>query len=223
MIDWLNDNSGAIQAFAVVALVVVTGVYVWFTRQMVREMREQRLGEDRPYLLIDVTNAGELEWHKPEGEEQQANFWLHTYPLSLVCRIHNAGRHVAKEVEVTALHPGISFAGLGRGFLLPGDTWETDVKAVPRWLDFLADGPVGLSKWLEAHGASLPEPGPGGYDAGVVAFCRDIHNVDWATCLVFTMVRSEDFEGEISHELYFLGQHLIRLRKERGIFLRGAT
>lgn len=222
MIDWLNDNSGAIQAFAVVALVVVTGAYAWFTRRMVREMRQQRLAEDRPYLLIDVANAGELEWHEPKGEEEQAKFWLHTYPLSLVCRIHNAGRHVAKEVEVTALHPGVWFAARGKGFLLPGDTWETDVKSSMSLTHIMGGEPLGLSKWLEAHGASLPEPGAGQYDAGVVAFYRDIHNVDWATCLVFTLIESK-INGETTRQAWFLGQHLIRLKKERGILLRGTA
>ncbi len=68
MIDWLNDNSGAIQALSVIVLIMVTGYYAWKTkdirqaterqadasRDITNEMREQRLAEQIPLLLIDL-------------------------------------------------------------------------------------------------------------------------------------------------------------------------
>ena len=76
MIDWLNDNSGAVQAISVGVLAVVTAIYAWRTwsisnatekqaeasRAMADEMREQRLLTMRPIVLLsplaDETEPG---------------------------------------------------------------------------------------------------------------------------------------------------------------------
>ncbi len=57
MIDWLNDNSGAVQAVSVAVLAFVTASYAWFTRQMVNEMRESRSAQTRPYVVVDIENT----------------------------------------------------------------------------------------------------------------------------------------------------------------------
>ncbi len=68
MIDWLNDNTGAVQAISVAVLAVVTAIYAWRTWsiskatekqaaasvRMTEEMREQRLAEHMPLLLVDL-------------------------------------------------------------------------------------------------------------------------------------------------------------------------
>jgi hypothetical protein len=43
MIAWLNENSGAVTALATVALVAVTGWYVYLTKLLVRLQQEPRL------------------------------------------------------------------------------------------------------------------------------------------------------------------------------------
>jgi len=53
VIDWLNDNSGAVQAIATATLVVVTAVYAWSTHRMAREMAETRRGSLRPIIGIN--------------------------------------------------------------------------------------------------------------------------------------------------------------------------
>ncbi len=41
VIDWLNDNSSAIQAASIIVLAIVTGMYVLFTRQIARASERQ--------------------------------------------------------------------------------------------------------------------------------------------------------------------------------------
>lgn len=66
LVDWLNDNSAAVQAVTTVVLVIVTGYYAALTRRMVREAeRSQRpyvyfelFGEGGNYLELGVSNYG---------------------------------------------------------------------------------------------------------------------------------------------------------------------
>jgi len=114
MTDWLNDNSGAVQAFAVCALVVVTAAYAWFTWRMSREMREQRLALERPALLLDIANVEKVEWEHSKSESKE-----YTYPKTVVCKIHNAGHHAAIEVRVEVKHPGAAYQRGGKKGLPP--------------------------------------------------------------------------------------------------------
>lgn len=222
MTDWFSSNEAAVQAIssiiqgvAVIALVAVTGVYAYFTRRMARELREQTLAQDRPGLLIDLANAEEIEWHEPKGEEEQADPWLHMHPKTFICRIHNAGRHAAKEVAVTVMHPSVTYDAPRKGFLLPEDTWETSVRCVPSVRGVLE--PCGLSKWVEAQGPTVPKPPPTLSDTGVVVYYRDIHDVDWATYLVFVVVKAREVltQEETAREVLVRDQRLIRAKHRR--------
>ena len=58
MIDWLNDNSGAVQAVSVVILAVVTGIYAWrtwsisnATEKQVEASRKMAEGVLRPVIV----------------------------------------------------------------------------------------------------------------------------------------------------------------------------
>jgi hypothetical protein len=66
-IDWLNDNSGAVQALGSITPVVVTavlvgvtGVYAWSTRRMAREMADTRRDSLRPIIGIRQLAAPNL-------------------------------------------------------------------------------------------------------------------------------------------------------------------
>jgi hypothetical protein len=228
MIDWLNDNSGAVQALAVLALVLVTALYASFTRRMVREMREQRLAEGRPDLLIDVAEIRDPEWYLREAQNEKCQAEVEPYAFpDVVCRIHNAGRHVAKEVAVTVMNPSNGYNAPRRGFLLPGDTWETSVTA---YRDAPAEFEAcGLSKWRAEQGDRVPKPKPprlppGAFgatgfvpfpDTGVVVYYRDIHDADWATYLIFAVIHIKDATTArlVRRDLLLGDQRRIRLKR----------
>lgn len=50
VLEWLNTNSAAVQACSTVALLVVTAVYVLFTKTLADEARRSQ----RPYVFVDV-------------------------------------------------------------------------------------------------------------------------------------------------------------------------
>ena len=52
MIDWLNSNSGAVNAVLAAILVVITGVYAYLTRRQVLESKELREMTIRPALVV---------------------------------------------------------------------------------------------------------------------------------------------------------------------------
>ena len=52
MIDWLNSNSGAVNAILAAILVVITGVYAYLTRRQVLESKELREMTIRPALVV---------------------------------------------------------------------------------------------------------------------------------------------------------------------------
>ena len=52
MIDWLNSNSGAVNAILAAILVVITGVYAYLTRRQVIESKELREITIRPALVV---------------------------------------------------------------------------------------------------------------------------------------------------------------------------
>jgi hypothetical protein len=214
MIDWLNDNSGAVQAVAVLALVLITAIYAGFTWRMVNELRRQRLAQDRPDLLIHVEVAGD--WHepRPDDEQSQAKPWLHTYPKNLDCHVYNAGRHAAKEVFVTIVHPGVLFKSPRKGFLVPGETWHTGVSADPI-LEYVSDRvPQGLSEWLAAEAEGRQESVGNSYDAGAVVLYCDIHDVPWATYLVLGLMEVRDeTKGKVTDRYLLPGrQRITRLK-----------
>jgi len=64
VIDWLNDNSGAIQAASAAVLALTLIAVAYYARQtryqaeasvrMANEMTEQRLAADQPLLILDI-------------------------------------------------------------------------------------------------------------------------------------------------------------------------
>ena len=107
MIDWLNDNSGAVQAIAVVVLVLVTAVYAILTwriagaarRQadasveMARQMREQRLFTSRPIVLL-------FPLAEERGQEGIRLALEGPLPDSTPVRLTNVGPGIAVAVNV---------------------------------------------------------------------------------------------------------------------------
>ena len=52
--DWLNSNSGAVNAILVAILVVITGIYAYQTHRQVRESKAYREMATRPFLSVTI-------------------------------------------------------------------------------------------------------------------------------------------------------------------------
>ena len=82
MVDFLNTNSGAIQAISTVALVIITGLYVYFTWKSVRTMKKAEEERNRPRVILYI---------------QQRENWLNFIDLI----VGNYGLDIAREVKFT--------------------------------------------------------------------------------------------------------------------------
>jgi hypothetical protein len=49
-VQWIGNNAAAVQAISTVALLFVTGVYVWFTKTLADQARRNQ----RPYVYMDI-------------------------------------------------------------------------------------------------------------------------------------------------------------------------
>ena len=97
-----------------------------------------------------------------------------------------------------------------KGFLLPGETWEVSIHAKAH--SEVTSGELeGLDGWLEGQGE------PAGWfhdeftDSGVVVYYHDVHNVAWATYVLFMARRSEDEPEPI---ICWSEQRRIRLKEK---------
>lgn len=175
-IDWLNDNSGAVQAFLAMALLMTTVVYAVYSGRLVSETRKMRLDEDRPHLLVDIPEQTEIEWKHSvdQSDPEQA------YPQSLVCRIVNAGRGPGKEIALRAEHEAMSYRQVVKDFLAPGEEWQVTITAFPAARELSERPPGWASLMRELTGGKYETPV---YDCGIVVTCRDMHDRNWLTYL----------------------------------------
>jgi hypothetical protein len=229
MIDWLNDNSGAVQGLAAIASVLVllglAAMTFWYAKrtghmaeatrrqadasaEMVREMREQRLSEERPNLLLHVENADRLNWAFPHGAGSEDIYAM--YPTALTCTVHNAGRAPAKELSLTLLHPHMGFQTVWKGYLLVNETWTPHpfVEAAPLAQALSGEEPVSLSAWLRKQGAE-PNPVGDSYDAALVVAYRDIGGLPWATYLILGLSTRTDGRFLRDDTRYFTKRELV--------------
>jgi len=193
VIDWLNDNTGAVQAISVAVLALVTAVYAWRTwtistasdRQakasveMTREMREQRLSQDKPILVLDILREKTREaWEWDNQSEQwidpESGLASRDWRLPpLVIRVYNAGRGAAVQPGVTFFHPPEQYDIRRRGSLLAGEAWEVRLPPTPM-SENLKPAPWEIDL-REQLGAPT--------DAWAVALCKDINGKAWASAL----------------------------------------
>ncbi len=112
MIDWLNDNTGGVQAIAVVALVITTAFYAWRTWsissatekqaeasvEIARETQAARMDAVRPVIDIGVNPFA-----KP-GYELLKEALSEQPPKALRCTLRNVGvgpaLNVAYDIQV---------------------------------------------------------------------------------------------------------------------------
>lgn len=217
MIDWLNDNSGAVQAISVAVLAVVTAVYAIATMKignattkqaeasvrMTEEMREQRLAEHMPLLLVDLLdyNTGGM---KP-GPERRVD---DCYPASLSFRVTNVGDGPAIDVEMAVVHSQVHYwRSATKGYLLTEEPLDYDTSE-----SIYPPSGRGLSDCLR----ECQVPIQADYNLGFVARYRDIHERVWLAWM--SMEYDSDLGGDDNREVIWWiehqSQHVVKLADE---------
>jgi hypothetical protein len=111
-IGWLNDNSGAVQAFLVLALVLATGYYAWKARdaakqterqaeasaKMAAEMRRSREDGSRPVLDIQQIQQAEFGTGPDAMLEVVAQL---THDDHVWCKLKNIGKGPALNIRAS--------------------------------------------------------------------------------------------------------------------------
>jgi len=186
------------QVILMALLVVVTSIYAWRTFaissatrkqadasvKMVEEMREQRLSEARPYLLIRLADEF-VQWDNTEQGKRPTKFQV---------TIRNVGKGPAKNLWAAMWGTMKVYFGDRKGYLAPDEEWKTDISR-------LNTGGVemGIYKkgWLPELTEIIKQDDPG----TVAVKYQDIHEHAWATYLILERhvdVEAYVIEGEQS-------------------------
>ena len=198
MFDWLNDNSGAVQAIAVIALAAITLLYAWrthaistATRRQAEEIRQQRLDERRPVLLIDLANyRGKMA--RPSSED--------AYPDEIKARVTNVGSGPAIDIDVAAIHPKARYGrNQARGYLLPNESMEYETEK-----SFYRPSGRRLADLLQDCGVEANSD----HSVGLVARYRDELERPWIAWMALEYDwMTEDEEGQVIWQLLKTEQH----------------
>ena len=183
----LNASDG-IQIGVGVVLTLTLGAVLWYacearkqakaSAQMVEEIREQRMAQDEPWLILDIADQKLADYHEWD-EQNQTLKHKHTgeevkpWPLpDCTVRVHNAGRAAAVSVEACYLEAENHYLHSPRGFILQGETCSLELSGFPA---FYGRRPL----WREEplHRLSLSRPGC------VLVRYYDVHGRAWASYL----------------------------------------
>ena len=137
--------------------------------KMAKEMREQRLSEARPYLLLRLHDES-VRWDPELGIPELDPPTNGRFTVTIV----NAGKGPAIDLRAGLWRPDRSPFWDTKGYLVSGDEWKAVILGLP---------PVGGAlEWLPELSKLVKRPEP-----GVVAVeYKDVHNRKWASylCLV---------------------------------------
>ncbi len=192
------DTPQTIEIIILFALVLVTTVYVKRTAdiakatkeqaeasvKMAEEMKEQRLGEARPYLLLrlDLEPNELLQWDTYQGKTPTGEFTV---------IIRNAGKGPAINLWAARWSHETSCFGDSKGYLAPNEEWVTGIsKASTSAIE------LGFEKdiWLPELRKVIENKYP-----GIVAVkYGDIHHRTWASYLC--LERHVDIEAFVMEE-----------------------
>ena len=180
------------------ALVLITCVYAMRTvdiakanRGMAEEMREQRLSEARPYLLLRL-NSEAVQWDKDEKGKLP--------PSEFDITIRNVGKGPAINLWAARWSHENSFFGDSKGYLAPNEEWVTGISKAPT---------LGIELGFE-KGIWLPELREvieNKYPGIVAVKYNDIHHRAWASYLC--LERHVDVEWFVMEEY----QNIVELKK----------
>ena len=131
--------------------------------EMAEEMREQRLSEARPYLLIKLADEL-LQWDDIEQDRRPHKFEV---------TIRNVGRGPAINLWAALWHSkNTYFAGDSKSYLVAGEEWQTNISR----LDTRIPHKEG---WLPQLSQMIKEN-----HAGIIAVeYQDVHKRKWASYL----------------------------------------
>ena len=172
------DAAQGIQILITFTLVGVTLAYVKRTADIARaakeqaeasvkmaeEMREQRLSEAQPYLLLRL-KARVVQWDSIEQDKHR--------PTEFEITIQNVGKGTATDLYAALWHPHKSrFVGESKGFLVPNEDWETTIS---RFTTLIEEKEGWLPKLRDIVEQNK---------TGIIAVeCKDVHKRTWVSYL----------------------------------------
>jgi hypothetical protein len=191
MIDWLNSNSGAVQAIATGVLVVVTLAYVMLTAiqakasgKMAKEMREQRLALDRPNLLVGFLKTVPPNHRYVAGQSTEEE--LARFPDELSFTVYNDGPGPAKMLAASC-H---DFLSEHRDYLLSKEPWACTLggHGVPSTIQAM----LGTDDDSQAIDQGL---------TSIIITYSDVHDRRWETHLKLSEMRDDTGSMEEPNEM----------------------
>ena len=171
------------------ALVLITCIYAMRTvdiakanREMAEEIREQRLSEARPYLLMRLDGEA-VQWDKDEqGKPPSREFTI---------TIRNVGKGPAINLWAALWGPKTTYFGDNKGYLAPSEEWQTTISRVSTSMVELE---IEKEGWLPELEKVITQKYP-----GIVAVkYNDIHRRTWVSYLCFE--RHVDVESYVLEE-----------------------
>lgn len=151
-----------------VGLVGATVVYALLTFTQAREMREQRLSEARPYLLMRLEDLVKL-----EGDfDKLINAEEYEIPSNFKIRIRNEGTGPAINIIAAFWRSDNAFPFQPKGYLAPQEEWSTTISTLRIDVDE-------IEMWLP----ELREIVKYDYPGTIAIEYRDIHERTWVTYL----------------------------------------
>ena len=160
------DTSETLEIAALTTLVLITAWYAMQTTSMAKEMREQRLSEAQPYLLLrlNLEKAELLQWEDYKSERRATEF-----PVT----IHNAGKGPALNLWAALWHRGKTyFVGDSKGYLAPNEEWQVTISRLNTGIEEKEGWLPQLSKMIKEN------------EAGIIAVeYQDVHKRKWASYL----------------------------------------
>lgn len=165
----------AIEPTILFVLVLVTAMYVKRTAEMAKEMKEQRLSEARPYLLLRLADEF-VQWDKIEPDKHPSREFKVT--------IRNAGKGPAINLEASLWHSTKVHPNEHKGYLAPNEEWEATIHRISIG--------IGDMTWLPELKEHIRYDDP-----GVVAVkYQDIHKRNWVSYLC--LERHVDIEAFVT-------------------------
>ena len=161
-----SEKVGITTAISTVALAVVTSIYAWHTRTMAGEMKEQRLSEAKPYLLVRLTN--EFEKWPPSNN-------------SIGVTIMNEGKGPAINVQASLWNPRVIHPFATKGYLASGEEWQVNLSTLDTGIPY--EGKPWLSELKDVIENSNTEV--------IVINYHDIHKRGWLSYSSFVLLETD--------------------------------
>lgn len=153
--------------------------------KMAKEMKEQRLSEAQPHLLLRLEGDA-VQWDEIGDKKPSSEF-------SVIIR--NEGKGTATNLRASLWNPTKNYFYTTKGYLAPGEEWRT---LINRTSNIIKE-----EIWLPRLKEVITQPYP-----GIVAVkCQDIHKHNWVSYLCLETI---DESGYVQEEY----QDLVKLEND---------